>query len=101
MQRGAWGSVCNFAHRSRNLSTARCSCHDIFSRAKVFARGDRDKCLAKRVKTLAQQSNADPALLYRLLRAQAAIGPGEEDGSSLSVLTVERSAAPRSCTSAT
>ena len=28
------GSVCNFADRSRNLSTARCPCHDLVSRSK-------------------------------------------------------------------
>jgi hypothetical protein len=46
-----------------------------------------DKRMAKTVKTLAHELDADPTLLYRLLRAQAAIGLLEEDGSWGFVLT--------------
>ena len=40
-----------------------------------------DKQRAKTPETLAVELGADPSLLYRLLRAQAAIGLLEEDGS--------------------
>ena len=43
----------------------------------------------RRRKTLAAELDADPTLLYRLLRAQAAIGLLEEDGSQGFVLTDE------------
>ena len=46
-----------------------------------------DKRTAKTAETLAPKLRADPALLYRLLRAQAAIGLLEEDGSRGFVLT--------------
>ena len=46
-----------------------------------------DKRTAKSAETLATELNADPTLLYRLLRAQAAIGLLEEDGSRGFVLT--------------
>ena len=46
-----------------------------------------DKRMAKPAETLATELDADPALLYRLLRAQAAIGLLEEDGSRGFVLT--------------
>ena len=46
-----------------------------------------DKRIAKSAETLATELNADPTLLYRLLRAQAAIGLLEEDGSRGFVLT--------------
>ncbi len=46
-----------------------------------------DKRTAKTAKTLAAELDADPSLLYRLLRAQAAIGLLEEDGSRGFVLT--------------
>src|SRR5262245_8618395 len=45
--------------------------------------------MPKTVNTLAHDLDADPTLLYRLLRAQAAIGLLEEDGSSGSILTDE------------
>jgi hypothetical protein len=48
-----------------------------------------DKRTAKTAKTLAAELKADPTLLYRLLRAQAAIGLVDEDGSSGFVLTEE------------
>jgi hypothetical protein len=48
-----------------------------------------DKRTAKTAKTLAAELNADPTLLYRLLRAQAAIGLVDEDCSSGFVLTDE------------
>ncbi len=48
-----------------------------------------DKRMAKPAETLATELDADPALLYRLLRAQAAIGLLEEDGSRRFVLTDE------------
>jgi hypothetical protein len=44
----------------------------------VFDRLDKRK--AKTAQTLAAEVDADPTLLYRLLRAQAAIGLLEEDG---------------------
>ena len=40
-----------------------------------------EKRTAKTAKTLADELGADPTLLYRLLRAQAAIGLLEEDSS--------------------
>jgi hypothetical protein len=46
-----------------------------------------DKLRAKTPETLAAELGADPSLLYRLLRAQAAIGLLEEDGSRGFVLT--------------
>src|SRR6478735_1815530 len=46
-----------------------------------------DKRRAKTAQTLAAELDADPTLLYRLLRAQAAIGLLEEDGSRGFVLT--------------
>ena len=46
-----------------------------------------DKRTAKTAETLAAELDADPTLLYRLLRAQAAIGLLEEDGSRGFVLT--------------
>src|SRR5262245_26889527 len=46
-----------------------------------------DKRMAKTADTLAPELRADPALLYRLLRAQAAVGLLEEDGSRGFVLT--------------
>ena len=46
-----------------------------------------DKRRAKTAETLAAELGADPTLLYRLLRAQAAIGLLEEDGSRGFVLT--------------
>lgn len=48
-----------------------------------------DKRRAKTAQTLAAELNANPSLLYRLLRAQAAIGLLEEDGSRGFVLTEE------------
>jgi hypothetical protein len=59
-----------------------------------------DKRRAKTAQTLAAELAADPTLLYRLLRAQAAIGLLEEDSSRGFVLTDEgellRSDHPRS-----
>jgi hypothetical protein len=46
-----------------------------------------DKQRAKTAETLAPETKTDPALLYRLLRSQAAIGLLEEDGSRGFVLT--------------
>ena len=46
-----------------------------------------DKRIAKSAETLATELNADPTLLYRLLRAQAAIGLLQEDSSRKFVLT--------------
>jgi hypothetical protein len=46
-----------------------------------------DKRLAKSAETLATELDANPTLLYRLLRAQAAIGLLEEDGSRGFLLT--------------
>jgi hypothetical protein len=46
-----------------------------------------DKRTAKSAETLAAELGADPTLLYRLLRAQAAIGLLEEDGARTFVLT--------------
>src|SRR6516162_1414460 len=46
-----------------------------------------EKRTAKTAKTLADELGADPTLLYRLLRAQAAIGLLEEDSSRGFVLT--------------
>ena len=46
-----------------------------------------DQRTAKTANTLASELGADPGLLYRLLRAQAAIGLLEEDGSRGFVLT--------------
>ena len=48
-----------------------------------------DKRRAKTAQTLAGELGADPGLLYRLLRAQAAIGLLEEDASRGFVLTEE------------
>jgi len=48
-----------------------------------------DKRRAKTAQTLAAELGADPNLLYRLLRAQAAIGLLEEDSSRGFVLTGE------------
>ena len=48
-----------------------------------------DKRKAKTAKTLAGELDTNPTLLYRLLRAQAAIGLVEEDSSSGFVLTDE------------
>ena len=48
-----------------------------------------DKQRAKTAEMLATELDADPALLYRLLRAQAAIGLLQEDGSAGFVLTQE------------
>jgi hypothetical protein len=48
-----------------------------------------DKLRAKTAKALAGELHADPTLLYRLLRAEAALGLLEEDGSSGFVLTDE------------
>ena len=48
-----------------------------------------DKRRAKTAQTLAAKLGADPNLLYRLLRAQAAIGLLEEDSSRGFVLTDE------------
>ena len=59
-----------------------------------------DKASAKKAETLAGELGVDAALLYRLLRAQAAIGLLAEDGSQGFVLTemddILRSAHPRS-----
>jgi hypothetical protein len=46
-----------------------------------------DKLMPKTAETLAPTLGADPALLYRLLRAQAAIGLLQEDGSHGFVLS--------------
>src|SRR5262245_10218382 len=46
-----------------------------------------DKRMPKTAETLAPMLGADPALLYRLLRAQAAIGLLKEDGSQGFVLS--------------
>src|SRR5437667_1505828 len=46
-----------------------------------------DRRVTKSAETLATELDADPTLLYRLLRAQAAIGLLEEDGSRGFVLT--------------
>ena len=46
-----------------------------------------DKARAKTAQALSTELDADPTLLYRLLRAQAAIGLLEEDGSRGFVLT--------------
>src|ERR1700737_91564 len=51
----------------------------------VFDHLDKDR--AKKAETLATELNVDATLLYRLLRAQAAIGLLEEDGSQGFVLT--------------
>ena len=48
-----------------------------------------DKARAKTAQALSTELGADPTLLYRLLRAQAAIGLLEEDGSRGFVLTDE------------
>jgi hypothetical protein len=48
-----------------------------------------DKRRAKTAQTLAAELGADPSLLYRLLRAQAAIGLLEEDSSRRFLLTDE------------
>ena len=48
-----------------------------------------DKARAKTAQALSTELDADPTLLYRLLRAQAAIGLLEEDGSRGFVLTDE------------
>ena len=48
-----------------------------------------DKRATKTAQTLAAELDADPTLLYRLLRSQAAIGLLEEDGSQGFVLTEE------------
>ena len=51
----------------------------------VFDHLNKDR--AKKAETLATELDVDPALLYRLLRAQAAIGLLEEDASQGFVLT--------------
>ncbi len=53
----------------------------------VFDHLNKDR--AKKAETLATELNVDPALLYRLLRAQAAIGLLEEDASQGFVLTAK------------
>lgn len=59
-----------------------------------------DRRRAKTAQMLAAELDADPTLLYRLLRAQAAIGLLEEDGSQRFVLTEQgdllRSSHPQS-----
>src|ERR1041385_9173018 len=118
-------AVCNFANRSRNLSTPTASLQSAMSRSPaltaqviagsaamnpaadqvmdlIFGRwrsqtlsagtelgvfDPLDKRTAKSAKTLAAELGADPTLLYRLLRAQAAIGLLEEDASRGFVLT--------------
>src|SRR4051794_37184250 len=108
------GAVCNFANRSRNLSTAQLLCDRLSLRRQsekwrkamqaaadqvmdlIFGRwrsqtlsagaelgvfDHLDTQSAKSPDALAAELGADPTLLYRLLRAQAAIGLLEEDGS--------------------
>jgi len=52
-------------------------------------RSSLDKARAKTAQALSTELDADPTLLYRLLRAQAAIGLLEDDGSRGFVLTDE------------
>lgn len=59
------------------------------SRVMQCLRSSLDKARAKTAQALSTELDADPTLLYRLLRAQAAIGLLEDDGSRGFVLTDE------------
>lgn len=77
----------NVADQVRELIYGRWRSQTLYAGAELGVFDHLDRVKAKKAETLAAELRVDPALLYRLLRAQAAIGLLEEDISRGFVLT--------------